>query len=68
MQANNEVMPIVICSWCDYVGQGKTLEDQYNDAKEHERSCDYNEERPPFTEEEVEKVLAETKKLEKQNK
>jgi hypothetical protein len=33
-----EKMPIVICKYCDYVGQGQTLEEKWDDAEKHEKS------------------------------
>ena len=32
-------LPIVICNWCQYVGQGKYLEDKWADAEKHEETC-----------------------------
>lgn len=32
-------MPTIICSWCQYVGQGETLEDRINDVEKHEEHC-----------------------------
>lgn len=29
-------MPTIICSWCQYVGQGEELEDRQSDALVHE--------------------------------
>ena len=33
-------MPTIICSYCDYVGQGEDEYDQYNDAEAHEEYCE----------------------------
>lgn len=32
-------MPIIICVYCNYAGQGKTSEDQLEDVLEHEKTC-----------------------------
>lgn len=34
-------MPTIICSWCEYVGQGEEYEDRINDVEEHEKTCEY---------------------------
>jgi len=30
-------MPIVLCVWCEYIGSGDTIDDQWNDVERHER-------------------------------
>ena len=32
-------MATIICSYCQYVGQGDEYEDQIQDVEEHEMSC-----------------------------
>ena len=36
-------MPIVQCmfGWCDYIGEGETPMEQWNDVVEHEKECLY---------------------------
>lgn len=35
-------MPTIICSYCDYVGQGDEIEDKWQDALNHEKTCSEN--------------------------
>ena len=32
-------MPTIICSYCEYVGQGDTYEEQILDVENHEIKC-----------------------------
>lgn len=32
-------MPLIVCSYCEYCGEGDTLEDMYKDIEEHEKDC-----------------------------
>lgn len=32
-------MPTIICSYCEYVGQGELYEDRIADVEEHEVTC-----------------------------
>jgi hypothetical protein len=32
-------MPTIICSYCQYVGQGLDYMDQYFDVEQHEETC-----------------------------
>ena len=32
-------MPTIICSYCQYVGQGEEYEDRLQDVEEHEETC-----------------------------
>jgi len=32
-------MPIIICSYCEYVGQGATYSQQFEDVESHEQFC-----------------------------
>ena len=33
-------MPTIICSYCEFVGQGDDFEDRIKDIEEHEVNCD----------------------------
>jgi hypothetical protein len=33
-------MPTIICSYCEYVGQGDDEVEQYSDAEAHEEYCE----------------------------
>lgn len=33
-------MPTIICSYCEYVGQGDEYEDRISDVEAHEEHCD----------------------------
>lgn len=33
-------MPTIICSYCEYVGQGDEYEDRIADVEAHEETCD----------------------------
>ena len=33
-------MPTIICSYCDYVGQGDEYEDRIQDVENHEEFCE----------------------------
>lgn len=35
-------MPIIICSYCDYIGCGSSISEQYSDAESHEDECTEN--------------------------
>lgn len=32
-------MPVVICSYCEYVGSGEFYSDRIADVEEHEKTC-----------------------------
>ena len=32
-------MPTIICSWCEYVGQGDDFADRIQDVLNHEKTC-----------------------------
>jgi len=34
-----EAMPIVMCNYCEYVGQGETFDEQLSDVENHETEC-----------------------------
>lgn len=35
-------MPTIICSYCQYVGQGEDFEDRLADVLDHEEDCEEN--------------------------
>ena len=32
-------MPVIMCEWCEYLGQGDTYEDRIADVEKHEETC-----------------------------
>lgn len=32
-------MPVVMCNYCEYLGQGDTFEEELADVEEHEKTC-----------------------------
>lgn len=32
-------MPTIICSWCDYIGQGEDYDARIADVEVHEETC-----------------------------
>ena len=33
-------MPVIMCKWCHYLGQGKNMWEQYDDVIKHEADCE----------------------------
>lgn len=33
-------MPTIICDWCQYVGQGDSIAERWNDVFKHEKNCE----------------------------
>jgi len=40
-------MPTIICSWCQYVGQGVDPDSQLDDVIKHEETCEANQDNNP---------------------
>lgn len=38
-RTGGRMMPVVICAYCEYIGQGKTLNEQYLSVEKHEKTC-----------------------------
>ena len=36
---DGETVPLVICSYCSYLGQGHTVEQMWEDVERHEQTC-----------------------------
>jgi len=36
-------MPIILCEYCEYIGQGETTTEQLSDTETHEKTCEFKE-------------------------